>query len=80
MKDISVSRVAWSPDGNYVGMFSRTLLSIWICAICILHLRLVGAGAAFTKHLIHIYTYSGSSDLRQHLEVMESFAACFCVI
>lgn len=41
---ISVSRVAWSPDGNYVG-------------------------AAFKKHLIHIYAYSGPNDLRQHLEV-----------
>ncbi|KAL2941131.1 Topless-related protein 3 [Bienertia sinuspersici] len=41
---ISVNRVAWSPDGNYVG-------------------------AAFTKHLIHLYAYSGSNDLRQHLEI-----------
>ncbi|KAM7469920.1 hypothetical protein LguiA_008103 [Lonicera macranthoides] len=46
MKDpsISVSRVMWSPDGNYLG-------------------------AAFTKHLIHLYIYTGSNDLRQHLEV-----------
>lgn len=26
-------------------------------------------GAAFTKHLIHLYAYPGSNDLRQHLEV-----------
>ncbi|CAO2832842.1 unnamed protein product [Amaranthus hypochondriacus] len=43
-KDVSVSRVAWSPDGNYVG-------------------------AAFSKHLIHLYAYSGANDLRQHLEI-----------
>ncbi|KAF5746718.1 topless-related protein 3 isoform X1 [Tripterygium wilfordii] len=41
---ISVSRVAWSPDGNFVG-------------------------AAFTKHLVHLYGYAGSRDLRQHLEI-----------
>lgn len=44
VKDVIVNRVAWSPDGNYVG-------------------------AAFSKHLIHLYAYSGSNDLRQHLEV-----------
>ncbi|XP_077217768.1 protein TPR1-like isoform X2 [Tasmannia lanceolata] len=26
-------------------------------------------GIAFTKHLIHLYSYHGSNDLRQHLEV-----------
>ncbi|CAA0816768.1 Topless-related protein 3 [Striga hermonthica] len=26
-------------------------------------------GAAFSKHLIHLYAYAGPSDLRQHLEV-----------
>ncbi|GLT90187.1 hypothetical protein SLE2022_081330 [Rubroshorea leprosula] len=41
---ISVNRVAWSPDGNCVGV-------------------------AFTKHLIHLYSYSGSSDLRQLKEI-----------
>ncbi|KAL5783841.1 hypothetical protein ACOSP7_008870 [Xanthoceras sorbifolium] len=41
---ISVSRVAWSPDGNFVG-------------------------AAFTKHLIQLYAYAGSNDLRQHLQI-----------
>ncbi|KAA8536791.1 hypothetical protein F0562_029269 [Nyssa sinensis] len=41
---ISVSRVAWSPDGHFMG-------------------------AAFTKHLIHLYAYPGSNDLRQLLEV-----------
>ncbi|XP_038717981.1 topless-related protein 3-like isoform X3 [Tripterygium wilfordii] len=41
---ISISRVAWSPDGKFVG-------------------------AAFTKHLVHLYGYAGSRDLRQHLEI-----------
>ncbi|KAJ6397454.1 hypothetical protein OIU77_018463 [Salix suchowensis] len=41
---ISVTRVAWSPDGNFVG-------------------------AAFNKHLIHLYAYNGPNDLRQHLEI-----------
>lgn len=41
---ISVSRVTWSPDGNFVGV-------------------------AFTKHLIHLYAYPGSNDLRQNLEI-----------
>ncbi|KAI5658642.1 hypothetical protein M9H77_27435 [Catharanthus roseus] len=26
-------------------------------------------GAAFTKHLVHLYAYAGPSDLRQHLEI-----------
>ncbi|XP_062175921.1 topless-related protein 2 isoform X2 [Alnus glutinosa] len=26
-------------------------------------------GVAFTKHLIHLYAYHGSNDLRQHLEI-----------
>ncbi|KAL7003124.1 Topless-related protein 3, partial [Sarracenia purpurea var. burkii] len=41
---VSVTRVTWSPDGNFIG-------------------------AAFTKHLIHLYAYTGSNDLRQHLEI-----------
>ncbi|KAI6692380.1 hypothetical protein NL676_020090 [Syzygium grande] len=41
---ISVSRVAWSPDGNFVG-------------------------AAFTKHLIHLYAFHGANDLHQHAEI-----------
>ncbi|XP_019441183.1 PREDICTED: topless-related protein 3-like isoform X2 [Lupinus angustifolius] len=41
---ISVSRVTWSPDGNFVGV-------------------------AFTKHLIHLYAYTGSNDLAQRIEV-----------
>lgn len=41
---IPVSRVAWSPDGNFIGV-------------------------AFTKHLIHLYAYTGSNELRQHLEI-----------
>ncbi|XP_044499773.1 topless-related protein 3-like isoform X1 [Mangifera indica] len=41
---VSVSRVAWSPDGKF-------------------------AGAAFTKHLIQLYTYAGSNELRQHLQI-----------
>ncbi|KAI4295197.1 hypothetical protein MLD38_040576 [Melastoma candidum] len=41
---IMVSRVAWSPDGNFVG-------------------------AAYNKHLIHLYAFHGSNDLRQHREI-----------
>ncbi|XP_061989928.1 topless-related protein 2 [Rosa rugosa] len=26
-------------------------------------------GVAFTKHLVHLYAYQGSNDLRQHLEI-----------
>ncbi|CAM6037067.1 unnamed protein product [Sphagnum compactum] len=26
-------------------------------------------GVAFSKHIVHIYTYNGASDLRQHLEI-----------
>jgi len=43
----------------------------------ILMRELLAAGAAFSKHLIHLYAYSGSNDLRQHLEVIECYA-CFC--
>ncbi|KAK7379199.1 hypothetical protein VNO80_04654 [Phaseolus coccineus] len=41
---ISVSRVTWSLDGNFVGV-------------------------AFTKHLIHLYSYIGSNELAQRIEV-----------
>ncbi|XP_004495685.1 topless-related protein 3-like isoform X2 [Cicer arietinum] len=41
---ISVSRVTWSPDGNFVGV-------------------------AFTKHLIHLYAYTGSNELVPRIEV-----------
>lgn len=27
------------------------------------------AGVAFTKHLIQLYSYAGSNDLRQHSQV-----------
>ncbi|ESW35338.1 hypothetical protein PHAVU_001G227000 [Phaseolus vulgaris] len=41
---ISVSRVTWSLDGNFVGV-------------------------AFTRHLIHLYSYIGSNELAQRIEV-----------
>ncbi|CAH2044513.1 unnamed protein product [Thlaspi arvense] len=41
---ISVTRVAWSPDGNFIGV-------------------------AYTKHLVHLYAFSGPNDLRQHTEI-----------
>ncbi|KAF8015963.1 hypothetical protein BT93_H1495 [Corymbia citriodora subsp. variegata] len=40
----AVSKVAWSPDGNFVG-------------------------AAFAKHLIHLYAFHGANDLRQQVEI-----------
>ncbi|XP_010524852.1 PREDICTED: topless-related protein 3-like isoform X2 [Tarenaya hassleriana] len=43
-KPISVTRVAWSPDGSFIGV-------------------------AFTKHLIHLYAYTGPNDLRPHIEI-----------
>ncbi|KAF3596308.1 hypothetical protein DY000_02025940 [Brassica cretica] len=43
---MSVTRVAWSPDGNFIGV-------------------------AYTKHLIHVYAFSGPNDLRQHAEVWD---------
>ncbi|KAK4769627.1 hypothetical protein SAY86_027777 [Trapa natans] len=41
---ISVNKVSWSPDGNFVG-------------------------AAFTKHLVHLYACHGLNDLRQQIEI-----------
>ncbi|KAK4746150.1 hypothetical protein SAY87_012462 [Trapa incisa] len=41
---ISVNKVSWSPDGNFVG-------------------------AAFAKHLIHLYSCHVSNDLRQQKEI-----------
>ncbi|KAK4802794.1 hypothetical protein SAY86_000997 [Trapa natans] len=41
---ISVNKVSWSPDGNFVG-------------------------AAFNKHLVHLYACHGSNDLRQQTEI-----------
>ncbi|CAI0390933.1 unnamed protein product [Linum tenue] len=41
---IAVTRVAWSPDGNFVGV-------------------------AFSKHLVHLYSFPGPNELRQHLEL-----------
>lgn len=26
-------------------------------------------GVAYSKHVVHVYAYNGSSDLREHLEV-----------
>lgn len=76
---MSVSRVAWSPDGNYVGtsvsLFHRCFVIVFrLYQRCML---LSGAGAAFSKHLIHLYAYSGANDLRQHLEVSEYYSVCF---
>lgn len=41
---ISISRVAWSPDGSLIGV-------------------------AYSKHLVHLYAYQGSNDLRQLFEI-----------
>ena len=78
-KDVSVSRVAWSPDGNYVGksvsFFHRCFVIVFtLYQRCML---LSGAGAAFSKHLIHLHAYSGANDLRQHLEESVYYSVCF---
>ncbi|KAF3541577.1 hypothetical protein F2Q69_00024917 [Brassica cretica] len=41
---ISVTCVAWSPDGNFIGV-------------------------TYSKHLVHLYAFSGPNDLRQHAEI-----------
>jgi len=67
---ISVTRVAWSPDGNFIGKLP--VMHCWILIVCCLW-SLVSvsycAGVAFTKHLIQLYAFSGPNDLRQHTEV-----------
>ena len=39
---------------------------------CLIH----AAGAAFSKHLVHLYAYAGPNDLRQHLEVCYNLLDC----
>ncbi|CAN4108852.1 unnamed protein product [Withania somnifera] len=64
----SVSRVAWSPDGTFVGgcpslfLLLYMFLRMFITVLCI-------AGVAFSKHLVHLYATIGTNDLRQHLEL-----------
>ncbi|CAH8330816.1 unnamed protein product [Eruca vesicaria subsp. sativa] len=63
---MSVTRVAWSPDGNFIGKFRfmhcEILIGLWSQS-------LFNAGVAYKKHLIHLYAFSGPNDLRQHAEV-----------
>lgn len=52
---------------------------IWVCVFHHLlafqkeHVRFLillhAAGAAFTKHLVHLYAYNGPNDIRQVIEV-----------
>ena len=72
----SVTRVTWSPDGTFMGkcVSSPTSRLVGLCEHFLLYFHT--AGAAFTKHLVHLYAYTGSNDLRQHLEVSWEIAAC----
>jgi len=49
--------------------------------VCCWYLNVfIVTGAAFNKHLIHLYAYNGPNDLRQHLEVIQSLvAACLAI-
>ncbi|GFZ07186.1 TOPLESS-related 2 [Actinidia rufa] len=40
-----------------------------ICHSCCVSPDGTFMGAAFTKHLVHLYAYTGSNDLRQHIEI-----------
>lgn len=33
------------------------------------HIMFANAGVAYSKHIVHIYSYHGGDDLRNHLEV-----------
>lgn len=72
----SVSRVAWSPDGTFVGvclsliLLLYTFLWMFMTVLCV-------AGVAFSKHLVHLYATVGTNDLRQHLEVNFSVLSFF---
>ncbi|CAN8265297.1 unnamed protein product [Cochlearia groenlandica] len=62
---ISVTRVAWSPDGNFIGKFPITL---WVFIWSLVSVSYC-SGVAYTKHLIHLYAFSGPNDIRQHTEI-----------
>ncbi|XP_058077196.1 protein TPR1 isoform X2 [Magnolia sinica] len=74
---ISISRVTWSPDGSLMGMcplysgLGRVLLIFMYILLMKTneHSYFLVSGIAFTKHLIHLYAYQGTNDLRQHLEI-----------
>lgn len=36
------------------------------------------SGVAYSKHIVHIYSYHGGDDLRNHLEVCFSFEVHTC--
>ena len=70
---MSVTRVAWSPDGNFIGKFRfmhcGILIGLWSLSLSLF----LCAGVAYTKHLIHLYAFSGPNELRQHAEVSIRF-------
>jgi len=69
---ISVSRVTWSPDGSFVGTkhyVSKTIFE----AVSKYLTGCFSVGIAFTKHLIHLYAYTGSNELTQRIEVIFFF-------
>ena len=65
---ISVSRVTWSPDGNFVGVCLLDRLLTFSLHMFVL-IAFLAAGVAFSKHLVHLYAYPVSNDLIQRLEV-----------
>lgn len=80
----SINRVVWSPDGTlfgkcwcvvYVLLYSHfvkvTLLSKFFKNLKMLT-QVYTTGVAYSKHIVHIYSYHGGDDLRNHLEVCPS--------
>lgn len=72
---ISVNRCVWGPDGLMLG--TNTPLFLLTSLFPYFHITffrlkfyvLNGLGVAFSKHIVQIYTYNPTGELRQHLEV-----------
>lgn len=76
---ISVNRCVWGPDGlmlgkymNYEPLSLNEIRSTFYITLMFLS-DFVCLGVAFSKHIVHLYTYNPTGELRQHLEVCSVF-------
>lgn len=55
---------------DYLGKFDTISLKMSLnLASLFFHGLVLLVGAEFSKHIVHLYSYNGAGELRQHLEV-----------
>lgn len=75
----SISFFTWA-FVNVLLHHARPCVRMEVVVFLITMLRVLTSGVAYSKHIVHLYSYHNGDDLRNHLEVCvihQYFGSCF---